>query len=711
MNGLHDRRVTRGWDRRLAAALSLVVVLLTAGAAAAEEPWEPLLEPDPTVAKSLPPEQERQVETLEQKGGFIGYGFVATDGYGGRAEPFGFLRSSRTGGLFYRNLQRDGNLEVEGAFLNEHDYHGDLLLDYQGDYRLHLRTESLFHNLDREILFSPNFQAGRVDPPRTPADYVAVQDPEQDYGVSVVQDNADFRYRLHNYPLHVNLGYWRLVREGTRQQRFADIAFEGTPNTIYATPRNVNQQTQEGRVGADAHLGPVDLAYEFKIRVFEDRQPIPTAPYVSRNDIAGNPETVGGVREHNENPDSRFVSHTLKVHSSMSGGLVASGAYSVEQRENLSNLSDTTGAKSLREDLHNAAGDLSYILNKEWSATVKYRRQQLENDGRGEVTSVNFASPVVLVKAPMDTTRDTVTATVAYHPRRDFSMTGEYRGQFQQRSNVSSLQSYTSWALPEDSASHRGAISANYRPVTGLRFNGSYSYTTVDHPSYGASYQEKHEGKLLASFIRNNGWGGSANLIVRRELNPDVQHFLVNLPVDPTVSTDVTYTAYPLTSRDRQVVNGNLIGWFVPLPGLTLGANYAYLDTRIDQSVLFSMVAVGHEAGSDFYDRSHVFGVSATYTGVDRLDLSLMLQQVRSASAFEPAFTSFSAGSDTSGITDITRQKTVISQLSARGEYHFTPMLSSSLQYQVRDYDEKNPAYSLYNGTVHSVVATVAATW
>jgi hypothetical protein len=657
-------------------------------------------------------DEERQVETREQKGGFIGYNYLAKDGHGGRAEEYGFLHSSRSGGLFYRNLQKDGNFDLEGSFLNEHDYHGDLALDYRGDYRLHLRTESLFHNLDRELLFTDTFTSARTDAP-TLADYRSAQDPPFDYGVSVTQDNAEFRYRLHNYPMHVNLGYWRLVREGTIQQRFADTAFEGSPNTIHAQARSIDQETQEGHLGVDAHLGPIDVIYDFRVRVFEDKGGIPVADYVARTGLGGAPEVVGGPRQHNENPDSSLISHTLRLHSSLAGGFVASGSYSIEQRENLSHLSDTTGAKHISTFVQNGATDLVYTPSQYYSLAVKFRRQQLDNDNRGGVVSANFADPVQTVKPPIDFEKEIILAVLSYRPRRDLSVTGEYRGEFLNRSNVSAVPTLTTWGLPENSATSKGSLAIYYRPGTGTRLSADYSYTSTDHPSYGTSFQQRHEGKLLATYTRNSNWGATANVIIRRESNDDVEHFLINAPLaDP-----VTFSPSQLLSRDKRTENANIAAWVMPFGRLNISANYAFLQTRVDQGILFTSFSPGSFAASQYLSRSHVYGVSSSYPVTGKLDLSLMLQQTRSISSFDPQSVTFTPatptdpGSSTSGIGDITRQHTVISQLSTRGEYRFTPTLSTTLEYVVRDYDEKNPAYSAYNGTVHTVFATVAAKW
>jgi hypothetical protein len=711
--------VIRALDLTYGVPAFLLLFLLSAGNVAAQgESVEPAPEPDKAVLAgegAVYGADERVVETLEQKGGRLGYSLVATDGYGGRASGYGFLHSSRSGGLFYRTLEKDGNFELEGNFLNENDYHGDLLLDYKGDYRLHLRTESLFHNTDRELLFPlPGFSVNRADPPGTLANYIPVQDPAATYGLSATQDLAEFRYRLHDFPLHVNLGYWRLVREGTVQQRFADTAFEGATNRIFAQARGVEQQTQEGRFGVDAHLGWVDLIYDFRVRVFRDKLAIPsdlpdaTNGYEPRNNVFGVPEVLGGVRQHNENPDSRFFSHTVKLHTSLAGGIVGSASYSIDQRENLSRLSDTSGVRHTDVMLQNVAGDFVYTPCKQFSLALKYRRQELDNGNRGVVTNANFVNPVQTVKPPVDSTKDIVLVNLSYKPLTELTLTGEYRGEVLTRDHVSQLPTLSSWALPDNSATQKGSLALLYHPYKGVRATARYSYETTDHPSYGTSFQQKHEGQLLATYTAPR-WGTTANLTARSESNDRVEHFLIEIPfTDPA-----GYTASAPISRQRATQNANFGVWFNPVPRLTLSANYAYLHSRVDQGVLFTGVAVESRAGANFSTNSQVYGVNATCAAGEQLDLSVMLQQIRTSSAFAPQETEFTGilPGDTTGIREITRQDTVISSASARGEYRFTRQFSSSLEYTLQDYNEKNPVYSAYNGTVHAVLAYLTAKW
>lgn len=707
----------------------LILLLLAAGSVCAAEGdiievpvadadlLEAPPEPEPQLLvdlSPLPAEYDRQVEVLEQKGGSLGYNLLFKDRNAGRAFEYGFLESSRSGGVFYRHMEKDSNLELEGFYLNENDYHGDLILDYRGDYRLHLRTESLYHNLDRELLFTPDFNVGN---PPVVANYAPLQlDAGARYGVSVVQDRADFRYRLHDFPMHLNLGYWRYRKEGSVQQIFSDVAFEGTVNRVFAQARPVNQQVQEGRLGFDAHLGLVDVIYDFKFRSFEDKLSTPVETFVARPDLAGNPLTVGGTRQHNENPDSRFYSHTIKLHSSMSGGLVAGASYAVEQRENLSKLTDTVGAQHARTYLQNAAGDFVYTPDREYTFSIRYRRQEVEHGNRAAVLSSNLLLPAALSRPPVDTVKDLVIASVSYKPRLNLSLVGEYRGEFLQRKHISEFPTENTWALPENSNTNTGSLAAYYRPIKGLRTSAHLSYAATDHPSYGASFSERREGKLLANYTRSNVWGLTAHALFRHDKNDEVSHYLVLLDPaisDPANPDPVSYTAAPLTHRDKRSENSNLGAWVVPMHRLTLGANYSYQRNKIDQPVLFTGVFVPSEAGAKYQNRAHVYSLNASYAATEKLDLSLSLQQSESTSNFSPDPAVFTVGipGSTAGIGELSTFRSVQRTVSARGEYRFNQVLSTSLEYTFRDYEEKKAENNAFNGSAHAIVAVVAAKW
>lgn len=350
-----------------------------------------LLELDEALLQEAFPAKAAETHSLLE--GYTGYRFLTVDNYGGRASKYNYLHSGIIGGASYNRLGQDLKFTLDGNYLNDKDYYGDLNFDYAGEYRFHLRTEALFHNTTGETLFSEPIDFPGIA-------YIPHQDSSlTGYGLKTEQDSASLRYKIHDFPLHVNLGYWRMVKEGTSQIRFADIAFEGTLNNFFARSRSVNRETHEGKIGFDTHLGPIDLIYNFQIRQFSNKAEQLRDNYVERNIFDSIHRS--GVQEHNEDTDSRYFAHTVKLHTSLAGGLVGAGSYTYGKRDNLSRLNDTTGADQTSANLHNYAGDLVYTPFKELSLGFKYRRQEVENSNPSTITNSFFIDNILLFALPL----------------------------------------------------------------------------------------------------------------------------------------------------------------------------------------------------------------------------------------------------------------------------------------------------------------------
>ena len=640
---------------------------------------------------------ERSVETHTATGGFLGYRLLHVGGTGGRAAPYEYLHSSGSGGLFLNHVAKDHKFSLDGSYINEKDYNADLLYDYQGNYRLHLRTESLFHNLDRVFLTDPFSLIVNVTPPSsTPYNTSAARDID-DYGLRVEQDLARFRYKLPNYPLHLNLGYWRMLREGTQQFRFADQTFEAASNTIFAGARPIDHETHEGSAGVDAHVGPVDFVYTFLIRQFRDNLTTPVDTFLTRS-TPGQPQLI----QHNEDPDSRFLSHTVKLHTSLDGGITGGASYSYGRRENRSRLFDSVGAGDAETTLQNFAGDFTYTPCGSFNLAVKYRRQEVEPNSPATVTTTYLSSSQASVRPSFETGKDLIIATLSFRPTGLLSLKGEYKGEYVRRELSQQGDETLDWhGLPTHSATHRGSFAVLSRPLKGLRLKALYSYTATESPAYGTSFAQRHEGQFLATYSKSGTWGLTANYRAVREENDDVTRLQI-VTVTPLSLAPFTENQ----SRDRSSDNATASVWFSPIPALTLSGSYSLLRTAVTQGILFTVVAPATADGADYTTQAQVYGLDAVYRLNDRATLSLALQQIRSSSAFtvNPL-----AGADVAGITDVTRLKTLESSLAARADYRLFDGVSCALDYAYRDFDNKTS--SLYEGTVHSIFASVTAKW
>lgn len=643
------------------------------------------------------------------KGGFAGYRVVDVDGYGGRGAEYDYLHSSPTFGAYYNRLGRNLKYSIDGSFLNDKDYYGDLLVDYRGDYRFHIRTDSLFHNLDREELFPSQFY---FDSFPQLALYSASPDAPAPYGMRVEQDLATFRYKIKDFPLHLNLGYWRLFREGTKQSIFADHAFEGDANVIYAVAQPVNRKTLEGTAGFDAHLGPVDVIYTFKVRQFKDDAGIPVHDFLPRYDITGTTLTrAGGAQEHNEEPESRFYSHTVKVHSSLAGGIVGAASYSFGKRDNRSRLMDIAGAGSSSSTLHNVATDFTYTPCRQFSVAIKYRLQDVENDNPTTITSRYDIPGTIEARPSPDVRKNIVTATVALRPLNSLSFIGQYKGTFIEREDLSGNSPEGSWRhLPAHTTINRGTFSIISRPVRGLRLKALYSYSDTDSPSYGASYSDRHEGKLLATYNSSSRWGITTHYMTSHEKNEQISQTQLDFSAFPIISHIPYGSILGREKRDHKV---SASVWVTPFAPLTLTASYAFLRNAVDQGILLMSALGTADTAADFSSEAHLYSLDSVYRWSKKCDLALLLQQISSSSRFHPGFMTVTSGAtvigDSAGLSEYSRTRTLESTVSARSEYRFTDNVSGTVEYAFREYRDK--VDSRYTGTVQTYMVLLNAKW
>ncbi|WP_236685530.1 hypothetical protein [Geobacter pickeringii] len=628
-----------------------------------------------TVPVELPSyEPEVEVHRLLEVG--AGYRFVTTDGSGGRAAEYEYLRPSVTGSAHFARLGKDLKLDVDGTYLNSKDYHANLDFDYAGYYRLDFRTESLFHNLDHETYaLSPALFTDSA--------------PAERYGITTRQDAFHFRYKLRDYPIHLNLSHWLIDREGSSQQRFSDYTFDAilqANNKLFSQTRRIDRTTQEGTIGLDAHLGPVNLVYQFQFRQSDERGGTPSDLFSAQQ----------GPSEHNEAPESRFYSHSVKLYSSLAGGATGAASYAYSRSENRSSLSSVVGADQARDTLQNVAGDFSYAPCAWFSTAVRYRHQEVDRERPASLLVSSLSGGTVDVRPLFDTVRDIVSANATIRPSTILSVNGEYRGSFLRRDGVTD----GAWNLPEESTTHSGTMTLLLRPFKGLRLRGLYGYSTTDNPSYGITPEQQHEGQLLASYSRDGRWGVTANYQITRAWNDSIARTTHPFNGSPSIT-------YVLPS-DRHTVHSAAGVWVSPLERLTLSGHVGFLRNRSDQAVLFASVFNGNQAASDYISQGELYSLNATYRAADTLDLSLALQELHSRAEFKPAALT-DGGVSTAGITELSRVRTIERSLSARANYWWTKHFSCVLDYSYRDYDNRTGTSN--EGTVHVVSASLKTKW
>jgi hypothetical protein len=693
----------RQWDRKRCVFLTVLFSLLCAGVVYADIET-------PDVVESDTDSQETTVETNRYVSVQSGYRFITPNGSSGATSPYGLLKSGVTGEFSAGTLGSDLKLTTTGRFLHENDYRTELFYDYRGLVRFHAESAALWHNLLRE----------QVNPGTL--NYLPY-DQNATYGTRTAITQADTRLKLGYNPIHFNLGYWELKREGFEQLRFSDHYFGTAANTVITESSRVDRVTREGNVGFDAHAGWFNLSYGFRIRDFSNEAADPR--YMFTPNVAG---ALTGDR-HNVIPDSRVTSHTIKLFSDLSGGLVGSAFYNLTQRENTGGHGDAVPSERPSDVIHYVAGDLTYTPSKQHSFTLKYRHREIDRTIPALLyypyaqmspppPGVNTTVPgELLVRPATSSVRDILTFSATLRPAPKVMYRLEYNAELEARDNVRDAQTPASspTSLHSDSRqTHTGTAAFYWKPVGGVKLNTTYSYATCNNPAYGTSFSDRHTGKLLLTYTHAGRWGISGNYLVQYETGE--RSAWVIPPTNLAISTGSDSSLHGLSRKSRNN-SANVSVWFSPLERLTINTSYSFLRAEIDQASLLTELSRNALAATGYDSTSHVYSIDANYAASERVDLSLAVQQVFSRASYSvPPITEFSATDSsnnttlysTAGISELTRLNTTETGVSVRVDWRINTLLGCSLDYHYKIYNSGN---SLYDGSAHTSMVMLKARW
>lgn len=650
-----------------------------------------------------------------------GYRSYSLQGDGRQPLEYAYLRShpSLTGSMHADPGKT--HLTLDLGYFNPHDYQVDGDLDFAGLVRAKVRLDGLFHNLDHLTADRPAATVpGFVGPIVTYND----QAPGTQYGIGIDRSEVGLRLKAGNFPAHLNLNYWRYEKSGHRQLRFVDE--NCTSCHLQSRSLGVNQLTEEITFGADAHLGPLDLGVEQLVREFRNRKAAPVDTFGdSFNRYAGS-------YQHDAIPDARLVQTTVKMHTSLAGGVVGGASASLGQRKNQGDLSDVQGVRA-ETDFRKLAGDLSISTSPRWNASFRYRMLDMDSRNSASLTSTGaaFTDPNTSAKEKrdpdsvrdaIDFSRSTYSAGLSLRPFPLVVFKGDYQLEDLRRDQVGEAQPELLlgvpvqvlnplWQLPADEKiqTFRLSLMGRSRDRSKLRINSWYQWRTSDDPSYTASAEQSHEGFLGASCTVTPNAGGTANLRLIR--NKNNQHEVVQVSATNRQS-------FGLDRRQNQE-NLSLGLYWGPLEGLMLTANYGLLRDHTEQDLLFGtdqLVVVGHS--SDYSQRVQNFSFDGHWQLTKIFTLSGDLHHIRSEAEFSPEF--FSSGLVFSGLplgiaVDSSGLKQ-LSEVSLRqfgwtlgAEWRYARAWSLGVRYAFDKFDDRTGR--TFDGQVQTTLVNVARSW
>lgn len=563
-----------------------------------------------------------------------------------------------------RNLT---HLRFDSLVNGRNDFVAELHYDYNSRIRLSLLDESLVHRLDHLPL-----------PPSSTQIVTNEYDTNAEYEQKFRQQDIALKLSPKFLASHLTLRYHRTERNGSKEMRYLDENC-ATQCHINSKTRQINQETQEFFVMADAHLGALEMSIDHLQRAHDDKAEIPT-------------DSFGAVSaQHDVLPGNSYGLTTLKLHTSQAGGLVAAGSLSLGKRKNESEQTDISPIHA-ETDIFKAAGDLSWTPSPLLHFSTRYRISRIDND----VASA-YLVPALLIPEAIDVTKNTFGVAAVWSPTRRLSLKADYQHDQILREHTNSA---SFWTLPQDEAIDKITVDLNYRPFikSTTRFDLGYTLIHSSDPAYAMSNQNTYIIKANARISPATNWGIDAGLRGEKGENGGV------------VNTDNI-----LYDRNSQKGDATFNAWYSPHQKLTLGTNFGYSHLLVEQDFRYGHYVVPTDGVASNVEMRQIVrsaAVNLNFAATRKLNCISEFHIIYGDYQYSPEFSSFndglnlltSAGLDEAGHVDLRQNG-----FSAGLNWALRERLALGLRYLYDSYhDAQNRRL---DETVQSFMLTASKSW
>lgn len=604
----------------------------------------------------------------------LGYQEIATDGPTELALPYSEQESYPTLDVASLWVKSGTHVGMSGTIEGEKDYTGEFDLDLNGRLRFYARDESLYHQLQP----LPGLES--------PADGTVV------YTNTAPDDRYDLQYRQQDMALkltptllasHITVRYRRTLQDGKAPLHYLDENCTSQCH-INGTSRKIDQESNEYSGMLDAHLGPIEASTEYLQRTFENEAPIPT-------DLFGGSLTPA---QHDVRPGNRYSNCTIKVHTSLAGGLVAAASTSAGRRENETEQTDVAPIHA-EADVLRASGDLTWIPTPIVSFVFRYRWTNIDND-----VSSAYTSPIIVdIPEAIDINRNSFSGAVAIHATNKLTLKGGYRRDIIHRANVVDTGF---WPLPEEENIDRFNADLQYLPFgrSSTRLDAGYQFTHSSDPAYAMASQDLH--RVTANFRMNSAanWGMMASLRGESGENGGVKA--------PTSAGEYLF------DRTNRKGDATVSAWVSPWSRLTLGGSFGYSDARHRQDLLFGHYGTTDVIADNVESRQIVRNASLNLNArlTDKLNGGVEVHRIRGSYRYNPAFADFIDGVEVltaAGLGEIGSLEVIQDGLAANLSWEAMESWYLGARYTYDAYNDRKD--DLPVGKVQTYMGTVAKTW
>jgi predicted porin len=599
-----------------------------------------------------------------------GYRYVHSDG-SDRAAEYEYLHNSLTLGGELRMFSFPHRFHLEFDVKNKKDYMGDITYMYQDIIRFRGISSSLFHNLDTVRLIDLD--------PSTPSPGVDVRDAGTKYGVRTGISNASLRFKTPDFPFHVYVEGSLIERSGTQQQ--ISLLGSGSFNNIVraSQSRNIDLDTKSVIVGANSHLGPVEVDFshgEKRLDAGGDK--------VLFDFYTASAARAAGEFPHNLIPDLKSSSNTLKIHTSYTGALVASATFSKIDKEN-----KDSGAKA---NYFIGAGEISWIESPRLAFFLKYRHKESDIDNPDVVSITDRTNPLntytYAVEPAISSVSDIVSGIVRYRLLSGVTLKANYTYENIRR-DVS-----PEWDVPGNTQRNTASISADVRIIKGLDFKAKYTHKFITDPAYNTEPDHSDEGKVSVTWIP------------LPRLNATVSYSIINEKRDDLLFTDTP------DARNRDVNRNRLMGsvTYLLFKDLSVTAVYAYMHDRTKQDIAYQNT-VGATQVDPFVpsnDMVHNYGLNLNYLPKNNININTGVSYTVSSGEFSPSDSNLLQPVSIASFSQL-KTREIIYYLS--GQYRFKDDWAAGLQYRYSESDDVLAYDDMTNGKTHILLLTLSKRW
>ena len=332
---------------------------------------------------------------------FVGYRWLKEDSH--QAVKCLYPHSSATFGINLISCPLPYRYHLHSEFVSSHDFYTDAGFAYRDIVLFRDILVGVHHNLN-------HFNYGHVGVPGELS--YTDRDPAETYDTDFISNLLSLRLKAPDFPMHAFVTHRHVRKDGTIQQRFLLGSFDQL--NLTSQSRDINWKSNALTLGANTHAGPIEVEYAFDSSRFR-----PGSHTILYDSYPGNSDRPADIYPHNVMAETEASGHTVKLHSSYTGGIVTGATLStLGQKNNYSKTESTTWK---------GAFDFRWIPDPQIGLFLKYRHHTLDMDTPRSVTLMGLANSLTYpVRTNISTEKNVLSLSSRYRPSTRLAILAAY---------------------------------------------------------------------------------------------------------------------------------------------------------------------------------------------------------------------------------------------------------------------------------------------